>query len=186
MKLDSNEELYFSWYLYELKINGFIEYYKPHPESFKLSDPIVNSYIKKLKTKDKNETEEVLKGHLYTTDFIIKWTEKARNLFFKELNNNSKIKESNYQQFLIASDSLISYIEVKPIFDQNNMTRLAKINQKWVWEKHNIFINIVIPDKHFSKTFTPAKYMITNISGKSRKIRYKPIKTLKEFINERL
>lgn len=76
----------------------------------------------------------------------------------------------------------ISFIEVKPSFDQNNMTRLAVLNQKWVFEKFGLFINIVIPEKLFAKTFTPKRYLTCDKSSVKRKIKYKNIISLDEFL----
>jgi len=64
------------------------------------------------------------------------------------------------------------------------MTRLAKINIKWVWDKYGVFVNIIIPEKHFDKTFTPKRFLTTDKSGKPRKIKYKNIKSLKQFIEK--
>jgi hypothetical protein len=78
-----------------------------------------------------------------------------------------------------------SYIEVKPSFDFKNMTRLVKINQKWVFEKHHIYINIVVPEHLFNRTFTPLKYFTTDKSGKPRKIKYKNKITLQEYLKSK-
>jgi hypothetical protein len=75
-------------------------------------------------------------------------------------------------------------IEIKPIFDQNNMTRLAIINQKWVMEKHGLFVNIVIPDKLFENTFTPKRYLRCDASSKERKLKFSNVKSLDEFLNQ--
>ena len=64
------------------------------------------------------------------------------------------------------------------------MTRLAKINFKWVWEKYGIFINLFVPPKHFDKSFTPKKYMTTDKSHKPRKINYNNIILLPDYIKQ--
>jgi hypothetical protein len=59
------------------------------------------------------------------------------------------------------------------MFDQNNMERLFKVNQKWMWQKHGIFVNLIKPQELFQKTFTPAEYLRTP-TGKPRKLNFKP------------
>ena len=48
----SKEELYFSWYLDELKDNGYITNYEYECDSYTLSHKATYQTIKKLKTKD--------------------------------------------------------------------------------------------------------------------------------------
>ena len=75
-----------------------------------------------------------------------------------------------------------TWLEIKPKFDQNNMTRLFKINQKWVFDKHGLFVDLVIPETLFEKTFTPKDYLTTP-TGKQRKLNYKP-KSCQEWLQE--
>ena len=55
------------------------------------------------------------------------------------------------------------------------MTRLVKINIKWVWSLHNEYVQIVVPEKMFKQTFTPERYMYTDKSNRMRVIKYKII-----------
>jgi hypothetical protein len=76
-----------------------------------------------------------------------------------------------------------TYIEVKPSYDFGNMTRLATINIKWVYQKYGIYINIAKPKELFAKSFAPNKFLITS-TGKARKLDYKP-RTLYEYLSSR-
>jgi len=186
--LDSNEEKYFWWWANELKDIGFIEKIELQPKPFDLSSSIKSVYDKQLKTKIKEVEETLLNKHIYTTDVKITWNKSALDIFTTLLDSRVKKTENRSLTYIISqineNNEIISYVEVKPSFDQNNMTRLAKINQKWVWEKHGLFVNIVIPEKHFNKTFTPKKFLFTDKSGKPRKIKYKNIVTLDKLTSK--
>lgn len=182
-ELDSNEELYFAWWLSQLCDNGYVTDVITQPQPFQMQEGLCHTYVKKMKTKDKILEETIIKPSVYTTDFYIKWSEKALNVFITTLDTDDKIMRGSSHILLIANQTdngLHTYVEIKPVFDQNNMTRLARINAKWVWDKHKEYINIVIPEKHFQKTFTPDRYLLTTKSKTKRKLKYIPL-TLEEY-----
>lgn len=186
---DSWEEVYFYWWAKELKEAGYVQEIFFHPKSFELSDTLSVPYVKPMKkVKDKVLQHKLLNDHIYTTDCMIIWNTKALGLLTFSLAQVNQMPHLKNEVELIPANedggtgTIYSFIEVKPIFDQNNMTRLAKINQKWVWEKYNRYVEIVIPEKLFKKTFTPERYLVTNKSFKARNLKYKPT-TLKEFLS---
>jgi len=191
-QFDSNEEMYMDWWLQELKSKGYIKEIIHQPKSFVLlEDPIVSRYFTPYKKMEggKWTEESIMKESVYTTDIKVIWDISAFGLFTTKLYGQKRKKKGQALMFILCqrcdlTQEYYSYIEVKPAFDQNNMTRLAKTNIKWVWDKYKEYVNIVVPEKHFNKTFTPAKYFFTNLSGKPRKINYKNILTLKEFIDK--
>jgi len=156
---DSEEEIFTLMWLWELKEKGFIESIN-RAESIKLSEPVLQQYEKVLKTKTKTLSKTILREHIYTPEFEVKWI-KPLDFFY--------IKDG------------ISLIESKPKFDQNNMTRLFKINQKWVYEKYQILVNLFIPETVFENTFTPKEYLKTK-TGKNRKIKWE-IKTIEQWLS---
>jgi hypothetical protein len=180
-ELDSDEELYYSWYLSELCDHGYIKSVISQPTSFTLSSGLNHTFIKSMKTKDKILEETIIKPSVYTTDFYIKWTDKALGVFINPLSTDDKIMKGLVTRLDICDDSLNSYTEVKPEFDQNNMTRLARTNIKWVWDNHGVYINLSVIPKLFKKTFTPQRYLTTNLSGKPRKLDYNP-RSLQEYL----
>ena len=189
IEFDSDEEKYMYWWLKELQDLGYISKIVHQPKPFDLSEPIWVDYYQQMKTKGKYVPEEILKGHIYTPDYYIEWNSHIDkfNIVTTDMVSDLRKKKSASLQFILSqinedTKHYYSYIEVKPSYDMNNMTRLAKINQKWVWEKYGIFVNIVIPEKHFNKTFTPERFITTNKSGKLRKIKYKNVINSKEFL----
>jgi len=166
MELDSNEELWMCWWLEELQKYGFVSEIK-RGSVFEMSPKLVGWYMvqETLKTKVKTTRKEVclLREHIYTCDFDVYFTPCG----VEKLCTSSTYYEPNrlfvsYQQGLYNK----AFIEVKPSFDQNNMERLFKINQKWVYDKHGILINLVKPTELFAATFYPKAYLT-----KGRKIK---------------
>lgn len=176
---DSKEELYFSFYLDELYKAGYISAYEPQPESYVLSPPIFFKYTKQLKTKTKQIVKKLTREHIYSPDFKILWTEKAYNVFSRNIDCNADLKAIPF-----ITNCQKSIIEIKPIFDQNNMTRLFTINAKWMYQRHGIYVQKIIPVKLFEATFTPRKYLLTDKTNRPRKLKYQP-KTLNDFISQR-
>ena len=171
MEYKSNEEYYFSLWLDELKANGYIKRYEYEPEAIPLSSKLCRNIGKK--------EQFVLHPHEYTYDFIIKWDKSAIWIFATVFESDVKSTTPLY-----CDTNLTSVIEIKPEFDYKNMTREVMINIKWVWEKYNIYINLVKPPSFFKKSFTPAQFLLTK-TNKPRTIKYKPILTLQEYVQQR-
>jgi hypothetical protein len=179
MDFDSNEELYFSWYLDELQGAGYIDSYD-NQFVFNLSADVDHSYTKPMKrVEDKEISYSLMKGHIYTTDFIIHWNEKAKGIFYDDLLDPPPNKPLTKSIFIAMEG--ISYIEIKPKFDFKNMTRLVKLNIKWVWDKHSKYVHIMTPEKLFKDTFTPNRFLLTDKSFKKRTIKFQT-QTLDEFL----
>jgi hypothetical protein len=83
-----------------------------------------------------------------------------------------------------------SYLEIKSNFDFKNMTRLAIINIKWMYQEHHLYVQKVIPigNKNclFAKTFVPEKAMLTKKTKKlkSYKFETKTLQTNTYFESE--
>jgi len=174
---DSSEEISFLMWLHELKDLGYITKIE-RSISFELSQALKMPYKenKALKTKTKvvDKNLDVLREHVYTPEFQVCW---HTNKFTKDPSNLTGLF---FSRTLFFEDPIMLF-EVKPKFDQNNMSRLFKINQKWMWDKHGIFVNLVIPEKLFKETFTPKEYLLTP-TGKPKKINWKVI-TCEQFLN---
>lgn len=182
---DSKGEIYFYWWLVELQEVGYVNGFLCYPEYFMLFQKEEHAYTKKLKTKNKYMSELLLPKHIYTPDFFIEWSEVGLKFFTQSILDSQKFDKSKLIRVLKRDTG--TYIEVKPTFDQNNMTRLFKLNQLWTYQKYSKYINLVTigPKKScwFAKTFVPTRFLWTDTGKQKRKINYNT-KTLKEFINE--
>lgn len=161
---DSSYEEHFASWLDELQSNGIIRGYTQYPR-FYLS--------KKLHNK-----KSILREHTYTADFKILW---ESNVYADLL--HSDLRAYNKTPFI--SHNGISYVEIKPDYDFKNMTKLASVNIKWVYEKYGIVVNLIKPIGGvkclFSTTFSPSSYAFTK-RGKPRKTKFS-IKLIDKWMN---
>lgn len=75
---------------------------------------------------------------------------------------------------------LISYVEIKPNFDFNNMTRYVKIKINWLFQQTGVFVNLVKVPEIFKNTFVPDRYFLTDEGKRTRQIKFKT-KRLQDF-----
>lgn len=179
---DSQEELHFSWYLNELRNQGYIDSWDKFEnvnESYPLTEGMVHKYIKPMKrVEDKHLEQVILAPSSYTPDFKIWWNTKAHGIFVTDINIVSN-KDKIITPFICQDN--ISIIETKGTFDNNNMTRLANNNIKFVYEKFGVYINMVKVPTIFKNTFTPGRYLLTDKTLKKRtSIKYEP-RTISAF-----
>ena len=181
-EFDSNEEKYFSWYLDELTKRGILLKWGYHPKPFSLSDRTVRVYNKILKTKTIIKDSVILNKHEYQADFLLYWNPEWIDKFFMNLDEPVNHKDSPF----IAQGGLnFSVIDVKGTFagPRNNSAITFPLNMKWVYQKYSIYVQKIIPDKLFAETFTPARYLFTDVSGKPRKIKFR-VRMLNKYIDE--
>lgn len=182
VELDSKNELDFCHYLEELYKAGYIKEWYRNELSFKLTDGLIINYIVRLKTKEKYETQTLLKESVYTPDFIIIWNEKAKNIFYTCIDSKIKVLTPFVSQNS-KDGQIMSYVETKPVFDQNGMTRLFINNQKFMWKIHKIFVSMVEPENVFKSSFTPTMVKIP-VSRSTKQLKWKRI-TLDEYIKQK-
>ncbi len=151
----STEEKWMQYYFEELQEAGFIKEIIYQPKPITLFESFTKDVLIQLKTKDKIKEKKILSEKIYTPDFKITWNDEGCVL-------HEDIGDSfHYAKLpLFFSDHKdISYIEVKSDngFD-NNMTRLfTSRTQPWIWDKHNIFVNLIKVPRIFRDTFVPEK-----------------------------
>jgi len=179
---DSKEELYFSWWLDQLKASKYINRWERNEASYSLTDGLYHEYIVPMKrVPDKTKSQTILAPSVYTPDFIIYWERKAIGKFVQIYRDEADPYTKLTTPFLCEAGQLISVVETKADFDKNNMTRLAKNNIKMVFKLYNVYIDLVKLPSLFNKTFTPDRFLFTDKSLKTRKINYKNVRTLREF-----
>ena len=180
---DSKEELYFSWWLDELKASKHINRWERNEASYTLTEGLYHKYIVPMKrVPDKVKEQAILHPSVYTPDFIIYWEHKAIGKFVQIYRDEADSYTKLTTPFLCEAGQLISVVETKADFDKNNMTRLAKNNIKMVFKMYNVYVDLVKLPSLFNKTFTPNRYLLTDRTLKPRTIKYKNVKTLSQFI----
>lgn len=186
IQFDSEEERLFYIYCEELKQEGFIKEFSYHTDSFTLSEKVTYSWKKHLKTKTKDMESTLLQPHVYTPDFNIIWEPKAYGIFYCYTDDQYKFGNIPFINNVDNNgDDIGSFIEVKPSFDMNNMTRLFTINQKWMYQEYLIYIQKVIPIGKktclFATTFVPQEAMLTPKTRRPKKYKFE-VKSLNNFL----
>ena len=181
MTFESFEEEIFHQYLLELEDRKIISHIEK-PASLVLSEAVPITVGKK--------EVNLLNEHIYTGDFKFRVEDSELSIFnhiiAPTISPKSKKQAVIYYKGGFHSLGYLRewrnevYIEVKGNYDNNNMTRLFSLNQKWVYQKYGIYYNLVKVPKIFEKTFTPEAYLKTS-TGKDRKINYK-VKLIDEYL----
>jgi len=175
--IDSDGEEKFCMWAEECKKAGYIKEYR-RGKSYLLSDVLHNNFAIQLKTKSAPKNQVVLFGHSYNLDFEIEWTKRGKELFC----NNFGEK---WEKFFLCHGN-ISYIEMKPVYDFANMTRLATLNVKWLWDKHKIFCQIVTDESLFKNTFVPAEALLyKKLKTKQKTFKF-PVRSLEDYKKQTL
>lgn len=187
----STEEIYMKAYFNELKEAGFIKeiIYQPTPIVLLHKVEVPVKLVKQLKTKFKEETKLkiILKDREYTMDFQIIWN--GPSIFHKS------IQDDYYEQKLplFFSDMNRTYVEVKSDsrFDHNTTRFFLSRTQPWIWEKFNMYINLIKVPDIFKESFIPQEilhnfyYKRKTKKNKIGDAKYSwKYRTLKEFTDE--
>jgi hypothetical protein len=183
----SKEEIWMKSYFKELKDSGFIKeiIYQP--------DPIVLFYEVKvpiqirLQTKIKTVEKVLLKKRIYTPDFLITWN--GDNIFHKSISDDY----FDNSLPLFFSHMNRSFVEIKSDskFDNNTTRFFLSRTQPWIWEKYQIFVNLIKVPDIFKNSFIPQDILpefYYKRNTKKNKVGDKKFSwnynNLKKFINE--
>jgi len=172
----SNEEVYASWWFEELKEAGYIKKLEYETVCLQITEPVKRFEEKQLKTKVKIVEKHVISGVSYTPDFVVEWNDRSKLFGVLPFCQESVFFNTN------THNIYQSLIEVKPKYDQNNMTREFKVKQKFIMDKLNIFVNLFIPEVIFAKTFTPKRYLLCDFTSGKRTIKFET-RTMEEYFN---
>lgn len=194
----SIDELYFAYYLEELKNHGYIRDYKYEYHTYVLAGSKSLRYTKQLKTKTKEMREAILKPVTLTSDFTIEWAWKAKGIFFLDANKPIEDVKSIPFRLSIHPNNLVSEIEVKPYNEINTSSSISfPVKQKWVYAQHGEYIQKIIPYNPknekclFSLTFYPEaviedlKYKVNSKFGKKGESKIKGnYRTILEYLDD--
>jgi hypothetical protein len=193
----SKEEEYFSYYLDELKLAGYIDEWYYEKDTFNLSESVSLPYLTFSRKKIIEKYEFILHKASITADFTIRWNKKAENIFYLNpvIPIVFKIKDI---PFRINSQD-VSYVEIKAEYEGNTSSSISfPYKQKWLYSKYGIYIQKIRPFSYtktkgilFQNTFTPEIVIGKEIyyknckGGKTgeSKLKYN-IKSLKNFITD--
>lgn len=172
-KYKSREEWYFSLWLDDLKELGIVKRYLYESNTFTLSEAKRYKQLKILITKTKIIEKSLMDSHVYTPDFLVEWNKDYDGIFYRTIDDEYY---ANSPPVMCTKgkkdDGHYTFFEVKPVFDQNNMTRLFRITQKWLYDKYGLYVELTIVPTLFKKTFTPKRYLFTDKATTTRTINF--------------
>ena len=169
--MKSEEERNFYAWLLEAERHGLIgdiEYhgskkapYKPH--TFILSERTTTTETVRLKSgKEKTKEKFLLGKHGYTPDF----TFTVPNRFTRAL----------------CPPTGKVWVDTKGTYNRGEGS--FSINKKWVFQRFNVFINKVVPEKLFRKTWVPERARLTPVKREPVK-KYRGVPDIRAFMKKR-
>lgn len=186
-------EYYTSLWCEEMEWAGFLESWEYETETYCLCDGEKVPFYEQLKTKKRHKSQELLRGHRYTPDFKLILPEDYNTKIFREVISDNP-PEGRHKYFWATYNDkheLCVYLEVKGAGvgrGGEGKKREATLNQKWLYATHGILTTIAQIHNQsgmgnfFEKTFTPSRYLLTDVTQTPRKIRYTP-RTLDQWIS---
>ncbi len=204
--IENDHEMYFRWYLEELKENGYLKSFEREPELIAVFPKLMHKRENHFKSKVNTlEIFALFQETNYTYDFRLVWTEKGMNVFTElyEPDGYFIFGKPVFVSHLIKINDIIevvSYVDVKP---HNAAARFGggkmasyytfPLIQKYLFMSKGLYINKIIPihtGKHgrgsclFATTFIPNRYKWTDTAKQLRKIPYRS-KTLNSFATQK-
>lgn len=212
--LDSTYELYFSWWLDDLKEYGLVRNITPQPEGFSFDYDDVFLVEQNYQKKENIYKSFKLFNTLgYTPDFLVEFHKSLLHKLFGHivktgntyiLRNDPELEKGNvYQNTIfycfdncVRDDYYSIYFDVKPPSSVvNKVSFLAssrdfRYNQILLFDRHKIYVNKVVPigmkNCLFNKTFTPKRYFYTD-SGKILRKRTPKLtwRTIEQYLTDK-
>lgn len=181
VKYDSKEEIYFAWYLDELKEKGYVNSWHYHPKQFDLTMGFYYYTTEQKKRGGEKTTAYTLaQPQTYTPDFMIQWDRTGAVTFGKHLFDRSshiygalghELKHFFWYQY--TPYSYTTYIDVKPSFNKRDSdAAIFSLKRALMLQMHHIHVQKVIIDDCFAKTFTPERFLRCDKSDRKRTINF--------------
>jgi hypothetical protein len=166
---DSDEEMYFFWYLQELEKKGYIK-------DIKRPDTIL--VIPEVKIEIGGKKVTLLQDVCYTGDFEFKIVKE--HPLFDDL-NKPRIKPTNRTTKVLYHQHKVVRVETKGNFDFRGKTQFFVIIQKALFNSSGKYFNLVKLPSFFEKTFTPKRYLFQNVDSKKKRLIKFKVRTLEEY-----
>lgn len=197
-------ELYFEWYIRELKDNGYIKDFFREPVKMQTVPPATYKRYDFKKTKFDIQEFTLLQGDSYLFDYMIVWDQKAENIFYSLLDGTPIKAWTPFYAFINQEGNIVSLCDVKPPpaaqrhSGSLTTTLTFPLKQKIFWHLQGIYINKSVPIPQASKgvvksgntvalfttTFVPNRYTFTDSGKQPRLIHYKT-KSLNQYVEEK-
>lgn len=199
-------EMYFEWWLNELKVVDMIYDWDRESQVFELFPSYRARRKKYFKTKlPEDDHYSLLRKETYTYDYRIFWNVKTVYLFFNPSNfsDHRKTNVEVYPDTLFHAEFIrgqwTSYVDVKPpskaaqFSGSMNSFATFPIKQRILLWLHNTYVNKTVPIPMsgsgetvalFPNSFTPYRFLSTDKGKQARKIKF-DMRTLSTYVEER-
>ncbi len=154
LQCDSDEECDFIAWLLEAQQLGVAVDFKYQPQTYVLSEA-----VKYTNAAGKQRT--LLREHVYSPDFEVMFNPTN----FKKLAEELHLSEEQAKQ-----NSFTACIDVKGTFAKADAGRTFAINQKWLMQRHNVYVCKIVPKDFFQKFGVPQACILTKKTKKPRKM----------------
>ena len=209
----NSEELYFEWWLEELKKLGLVLEYIREPQKFILKDPVVIFYNQKKARSSFMKSFNPFPALTYTPDYRVIFSEKGLNKLFGKINVDTiTLEDEGFDELGSVYQNVMFYTTAKPDeklrgyelwFDvkppsiavarsgQLGSSRDFKYVSRMMFETHKIIVNKVVPIGSttclFAKTFMPRRYSFTDKGHQPRKLKSElaNAKTIQQYLENK-
>ena len=162
----SDEEWYFYHWLKEAEEYNLVSLIEYQPESIQLCSKASIGYEKELKTKTKIMEKFLFDPHKYTPDFAFTVIHEWLDKYF--INTS-----------YLAKNRVL--VDIKGTFNKYSDAKQFSINQKWCYDKFDIYIEKIVPEKFFKESWCPEECRLTPKQKKPVK-KYVGVPVIKDFI----
>ena len=153
VQCDSTEECDFIQWCSEMAQLKLVHDYTYQPSPFKLFDKV--DY-----TSFDGKKRSLFREHIYSPDFSVTFCPREVELLCKHF----KVPQESMQ-----ADEFTVCIDVKGTFQKSDGGRAFSINQKWVYQKHGVYVVKVVPKDFFAVCGCPNACRLTKKTNKPRK-----------------
>lgn len=194
-EFDSPEEMWFAWWLEELKRYGVIVSWQYQAKTWVLSNPCNLLWEVQGARKMLQKSKCLLRAHSYTADFTVQWKNadfiNVENERWVESDGNDLRVKPPYKPdaiMLVCNDDLVSYVDVKGGFVRGHSKSEAfEVKRGIMWEQHGEYINRIVPYSAkkpclFKDTFVPQRFFMTDKGHQARKIHF-PVRRIEEWLS---
>ena len=160
----SDEEFWVYCWLKEAEAHGLVSAIVYQPPPFLLCPRSSVTVRKELKTKTKMIDRFLFHPHEYTADFSFLVSSRISPLFVAPEFTSEKV-----------------VIDVKGSFNMYGDPKQFSINQKWTWDKFGVYVEKIVPEKLFKKSWVPEVCRYTPVKRDPVK-KYIRVKTISEYV----
>lgn len=193
LHFDSPEEIWFAWWLEDLRERKIIDWWQYHSQKWDISHGCDITWEEQGTRKVLLKKRSLLRDHTYTCDFSFRFFSGSfMNLGEKIGNECRLVHPYRPELFVTTNRDFVVHVDVKGAYVRmESQDAKFRIIQGIVWDKYGDYINRVVPHSTskkmpaclFRDTFTPRRFLFTDRTAKMRSIQY-PTRSVEEWLKQ--